>query len=300
MKDEISGPDGSDGPGSPDDGRIDALVRAAAAARGASLDWHPDPAQLADYCLDALPPEEQERVREHLPLCAACAQLVLDLKAIAAAPAADGAPEEPAPDLDAAWRRMAARLELGEEGRATRRPPAPASRSGAWALAASLLLSVGLLAWGLGLRRDLESARQPNADLAMIDLTPLGENLERSAEAPRQVPAAAGIRNLLLQLDLGNPRSFPHYDMRLLAPGGKVVWRAPGVRRSEQGFFLLEIPREALSVQGLYRVEIEGWPEAAPTPTPPSPTAPTSPTSPTLLAAYTFVVPASTPSPGTR
>jgi hypothetical protein len=293
MKDDLTDSAGLTGPTAPDDaedGQLDALVRSAAAARSARLDGHPDPSQLADYCLDALEPGEQEKIREHLPLCAACAQVVLDLKAIAAPPAAGGAAAEPAmADLESEWRRLEARLAPAAEGRRARRPPAPASWRGSWALAASLLLSVGLLAWGIDLRRDLDRARQPGADVALVDLAPLGKDPERSVEGPKQVPATAAIRHLLLQLDLGEVHSFRRYDMRLLAPGGKVAWQQAGVRRDETGSFLLEIPRETLSAPGLYRVEIAGVqaadaPGAAPVP----------------LAAYEFVVPAGTPSTSTR
>ncbi len=290
MKDDLTDSAGPGGPDDPDDGQLDALVRAAAAARSARLDGHPDPGQLADYCLDTLEPGEQERIREHLPLCAACAQVVLDLKAIAAPPAAGGAAAEPMmADLEGEWRRLAARLAPAEEGRRARRPPAQASWRGSWALAASLLLSVGLLAWGMNLRRDLDRARQPGADVALMDLMPLGKDPERSAEGPKQVPAAAAVRHLLLQLDLGEVRSYRRYDMRLLAPGGKIAWQRAGVRRDETGSFLLEIPRETLSEPGVYRVEIAGLqaadaPGAAPAP----------------LAAYEFVVPAGTPSTSTR
>ncbi len=249
------------------DARLDALVRASAAARQAALAGHPDPDELADYSLGALPPAEMERLAEHLALCAGCAQVVLDLTAILRAePAATAAP--PA-ELDREWERLAARLRLQEEEEATGPKPAerratPFPRSlppaaGSWALAASLLLAAGLLAWGVSQHRELAQTGQPSADVALLNLNPLGVGTptERSGERlPEAVPPAGATVALLL--NLGELRTFPSYGIELRAPDGSLAWQETGALRAASGQFLLEIPRQSLAAAGTYRVEVSG------------------------------------------
>jgi len=242
-------------PGS--DGRLEALLRQVVAARGAKLERHPDADEWVDYCLHALGPDDQERLADHLALCPECAHLVLDLKAITKPPPAG--PAEPPADLAAQWARLASR--------AARHPRADAAarvRPRTWALAASLVVSAGLLAWALSLRRDLERERQPRADVALADLTPVARGGERTLQTPAEAVIPAGVGRVVLLLNLGDLRTFPRYRVELVAPAGRRLWTSRDVRRAEDGTFLLDVPAAALPAPGLYRVLVEGVGDAGP------------------------------------
>jgi hypothetical protein len=127
-------------------------------------------------------------------------------------------------------------------------------------LAATLLSALGLLAWGLGLRRDLEAVRGPRADFVMLDLAPEKVGAERSAEAPARAYVRGDQSRILLLLNLGDLRQFASYRMELIERGKGVRWAASGVPRNEDGTFLLEIPAEQLRAKP-YRVRLYGQDE---------------------------------------
>jgi hypothetical protein len=233
--------------------RLDALVRAAAASRRRRLLDHPETDELVAYALDALSTAEKERIEEHLALCKDCAQLVLDLRAIVAPPPERDEPASPA--LAREWDRLRDRLE--------RRQARPAASGGpstktAWLLAASVLVALGLLAWDLSLRRSLERARQPRADLQLVDLAPVTRGAERSPEHPVEVTVGPGVGKVVLLLNLGDLRSFPRYGLVLLGPSGRIVWQAADALRGEDGTFLLEVPADVLAAPGLYHLRLDG------------------------------------------
>jgi hypothetical protein len=263
------------------DDELDALVRAAAAAVPPALEGHPDPDELADYCLQALPPEEMDRLAEHLAACASCAQVVLDLMAILTAEpgagAAAGAGERA--ELDRQWERLAPRLQAAEPSARRALPRG----QGAWALAlaASLLLSAGLLVWGVSQHRQLAQTGEPRADVAFLGLAPLATG-ERSAEHLPQTVPTAGAR-IVLQLDLANFTKFPRYGMELRAPDGSLAWQTTGALQASTGQFVLEIPRRSLTATGTYHVLLSGLGDREPV----------------RLAEYAFAVPApQPPTPG--
>jgi hypothetical protein len=228
------------GPDLESDGHLDATIRAATAGRAATLGTHPDPDRLVDYCLDMLSPQERDEVQEHLVLCAFCAQLVLDLDALAAPNAAEAADYRPAHQAGTAYR------------------PSAAARTTAWALAASLLLSIGLLAWTFQLRRDLQYAVQPRADVALVDLTPVNRGAERSAERQAPVRVPTGVSRVVLLLNLGDLRSYPRYRVELEAPSGEIAWRSGDARRSDDGSLVLDLPAAILSPAGRFKVHLDG------------------------------------------
>jgi hypothetical protein len=235
------------------DVQVDALARAVAAAKSAQLDRHPEPDELVDYYLGTLLSTEVERIQDHLALCRDCAKLVLDLSAITRkAPAGEG---RPTPELKAEWEKLRSRLERRQSTSLVR---SRLTRTTPWALAASLLLSACLLVWDLNLHRSLDRGGLPRADLVLVDLAPAARGAERSEERPVQVRFPAGAAKLVLLLNLGDLRSFPHYEMQLLAPGGRVRWRTDDAPRGEDGTFLLEVSRDMLAAPGLYHVLLEG------------------------------------------
>jgi hypothetical protein len=239
------------------DDELDALVRAAAAAAvPPALEGHPDPDELADYCLQALPLEEMDRLADHLAACASCAQVVLDLMAILTAGPGAGtaAAAGERAELDRQWERLAPRLQAAEPSARRALPPG----QGAWALAlaASLLLSAGLLAWGVSQHRQLAQTGEPRADVAFLGLEPLATGERSGGRLPPAVPAAGAT--IVLQLDLADFTKFPRYGMELRAPDGSLAWQTTGALQASTGQFVLEIPRRSLTVTGTYHVVLSG------------------------------------------
>ena len=242
----------SDAVGDPE-ARLDELVRAAAESRRRGGLRHPETDDLVNYSTGALSPAEDESIQEHLALCNECAQLVLDLRAILAPPRERE--EQASPALVQEWERLRARLD--------RRPLPPVDLDTpfsklAWLLAASLVVTLGLLTWDLGLYRSLELARQPLSDLQLVDLAPLAGGAERSPEHPVEVAVAPLVRKVALLLNLGELRSFPRYTVTLVDPDDRVAWRAPAAWRGEDGTFVLEVPRQSLATLGPYRIVLDG------------------------------------------
>lgn len=238
------------------DDTLDAALRSLFAERPAPEGEHPTPDELLDYHLRALPPEDEDRVEEHLAGCAECARLVLDF-AVFSDP---GTPPAPHPALrrEATWKKLQERLAASplpaSPGPAHWwRTPAPA-----WGLAAaSLLLAVGLLVWGLSLRLRLQQVEEPRTDVAFAALAPREQVTERAGERVRQVFLPRGTGRLALTLTLGEVRSFPSYRMELLAANGITIWRASGVTRGADGTFALELPARRLP-SNTYRVRLYG------------------------------------------
>jgi hypothetical protein len=237
---------------------LDALVCAAASRRRGGL-IHPEPDELVAYCKGFLSSAEEERIQEHLALCRDCAQLVLDLRAALAPAPADG--ESATPALERQWDRLQDRLGRGRPRLVAAGNP---SIRMAWLLAASLLVGVGLVAWDLSLRRSLERALQPQANLQLVDLAPLNQGVRRSPEHPVEVAMAPEVAKVVLLLDLGDLRRFPRYTVALADPTDRVAWRAPA-RRGEDGTFLLEMPAQSLATPGLYRILLDGLSDGVPT-----------------------------------
>jgi hypothetical protein len=237
------------GPPTGDDRKLEVELRAVAEARSQGLAGHPSPQELVDYHLGVLPSEEADHLQEHLSFCRECSQVVIDLVAFSG-PAEK--PLRPATDLDREWDRLQDRLQRESGQRATR--PLFGWRL-ALAVAASLLLVLGLFGWNLSLRKDLREA--PRADIAMADLAPERRGVERAAEAPVRVRLRPDQARLLLVLNLGDLREFPAYRIELIDPDRGVLWEQSGIPRTDEGTFLLEIPSRMLAPK-LYEVRLYG------------------------------------------
>lgn len=233
------------GPFDADDRTLDGAVRAAAQAAREGLSDHPTPDQLADYSLGVHAPEDEDLIQEHLTLCGECAELVLGLGGLAAAPS-DGEEEEASRPLrfDAARKTGAAPRPTG--GGVLR-----------WALAASLVVGAGLLLWGGWLRSELAAARAPSADVVVADLVPVGSTaVQRGGTVPR-VEVPAGADRLVLLLNLGEVTSSPRHRIELAGPDGEVVWRAEDVRPDDLGAFVVDLLAATLA-PGAYELRLFG------------------------------------------
>jgi hypothetical protein len=109
---------------------------------------HPIPEDLAAYRSDALTAVHEQEIRTHLVACQECRELLLDLAALETSPpqAEDGG--IPEIELEAAWRQQKKRLFPVRHRSLT--------HFGGWAVAASLLLVVGALAFEVRKLRRIE------------------------------------------------------------------------------------------------------------------------------------------------
>lgn len=257
-----------------DDTLLDELIRAAG-HKSHEAGAHLSAEDLALYHLDQASPELTARVRSHIADCGECARALLDLAEFPIPSAA-----QPAADLeqvDAEWREIEEKMGWQPETRtrdlAGHGPGAAASAPGAdslpgglpgsgkrtfdavpmaWplALAAVVLIALGLGIWGLGLKnqsRALEQRLQVAgsgslANLPIFKPNATGEGLTRGA--PEQV--------LLLPSDA--PGAFLYFD-RILAAGPLTAHIRPGqdqaavefpLRPQTGGLYTLQLARELL------------------------------------------------------
>jgi hypothetical protein len=241
----------TEGPFEGGDRQVDAAVRAVGRADRRALADHPSPGQLADYSLGLHAREEEALIQEHLALCAECAEVVLGL--MDTSETGEGREVPSRAELEREWERLQAGSAPPAPGSALFPPlPAPALT---WGLAASLVVCVGLLVWGLRLRGELAEARGPEAEVVLADLVPEGAVGERGGGEPPRVQLP-GAGRLVLLLNLGDLRTFPRYRIEIAGPRGEIVW-ADDVRRSDVGGFALDLPAEAVT-PGIYEVRLYG------------------------------------------
>jgi len=195
---------------------------------------HPMPDELVDYQAGDVTAAERERIQEHLALCAACSQAVLDVAPLPEVRLSDRT-------VTAAWARF--------EGR--RRPAV-----GPLSLAAALFLAVLGLGCELSLLR--REAAAPRAGLQIVDLLPAGEDVQRSGgDASAAVQAPEWVDHLVLVLNLTQDPVLPVYAFRITAADGREVWRGENLRPSTDGVLALEVPRRLLPA-GEYRIGLSG------------------------------------------
>jgi anti-sigma factor RsiW len=254
-------------------GSFSEALRAYAEEARRKLGEHPAVEVLAAYHEGRLPEAEQERVADHLALCTACRELLLDLAKGADLGPAEGTQPLSDRDVAAAWEGVRGRLEEEPGAKpASRaeplRPPGPTAREPAasprteprrapertapprrrpLALAASLLLGVGLF-WGASaLYRSWQQA-----NTVLVELSP-EEERTRGSEGSATVPADAKRFALILNLPEGEP--VVPYEAEV-ARGEQVVLRPPPVDRGD-GTLRLDLTRDDLP-PGDYRVRLFG------------------------------------------
>lgn len=259
------------------------LLKARVEAATSGPVGHPPLETLEAFAEGALPPEEEKRVRDHLPLCRDCTDFVLALGE--GLPASGESGEVPAEQVESAW------SDLQEEIRRAQPAPPPFANP-RWPLllaAALALLAVGLSVWCLELRlenlrlaeqarsgstatrsvseqlaeekrrvtdqsrqiaelrRSLEETLRPRINTPIFDLAPRSR---RSGGAPGEsvleIPASADLFTLVLEPE--NSRPYPAYSVEILDAQGKLLWRLEGLTRSEFGNFTVTLARDALPV----------------------------------------------------
>lgn len=265
---------------SDDEQNLRTLLKARVEAASRSPAGHPPLETLEAFAEGALPPEEERRIREHLPLCRDCTDFVLALGDLQA-PGESG--EVPAEEVASAWGDLQEEIRRGT-------PAPPPSASPRWPLllaAALALLAVGLSVWCLQLRREnfrlaeqarsgstatrsvseqlaeerrrvadqgrqiaelrrnLEETLRPRINTPIFDLAPRSRRSGAAPEEPvLEIPASADLFTLVLEA--GDSRSYPAYSVEILDAQGKVLWNLEGLTRSEFGNFTVTLARRDL------------------------------------------------------
>lgn len=243
--------------------RLRAAARALAEAEEGALAHHPEPATLLAYQLRQLSSEEAERLRDHLALCGDCSRLVLQIESFPDLPPLPADRLLSDRQMAAEWALLGRRI--GLDAAAPAAAPAPRRLSPPrvplpWAVAASLLLAttLGLGVWVHRLLGKVDVLAGPQVNLAVADLDPEGSGPREGTSAePAELHPAASTDRILLILNLADWRPFAAYRLRMTNAAGQVVWESGDLARSDQGHFLLTLPR-ALLPAGTYRLQLSG------------------------------------------
>jgi hypothetical protein len=254
---------------------IDEAVGAVGAELGSDGTEHPSARELTAYHHGELPPEDTERIRDHLALCRHCADLVLDF-------ASFGEPEAEAVEggegLPAVWESLRSRLGDEKPSPATvipfpRRAPPRLPRS--TLIAASLLAAVfggwTIFRWQseaataerlaraeariAELERDRDELVEPQLLVPVADLFPPSYQRGSDEVPTLGVPRAARI--FVLQLHLADPGTHPDYSLRIVSADGEEIWSGTGLRQTSAGHFRIALPRRLLPA-GRYGIELYG------------------------------------------
>lgn len=243
-------------------------LRTAARALAASErgDFHPSAEELLSYQAGELERERADRVLRHLAVCAECARTVLDVETFPEIEPVDESRALSTADVAGRWTRFEERLRRES-------PPATApldflrrvaswlgipwhSLSFARATAAVLLLATAGLSWTLlSERRPAGEALGPRLNPVLTELAPADASGRRGeAELLRLPPESAGV---VLSLALVDPRSYPAYEIEIVAEDGATAWRSSDLHRGREGNFTVWIERDYLPA-GSYRIEVRG------------------------------------------
>jgi hypothetical protein len=250
---------------------LEPALRALTARAEGQLGLHPSSETLVAYHEGRLAGEERERLRDHLALCADCAQLLLDLAGFAEVEIPTGLRGPTEGEVDEAWQAMRGRL--GEEeapGVAAASPllpnvvplsrPVPRAQPSyvKWALAASWLLVAGLGFWVFELRRENARLEEPAVNVAVVDLSAEGEQVRGAERGSVKISSVAG--RAVLDLDAaGLPQHSAGYEVEILSgPGtGRVLWTGRELKRSRDDHFTLDLLPGFLP-PGPYRLRLFG------------------------------------------
>jgi len=214
-------------------------IRALAEEERRALSDHPMPDELVDYQAGDVTAEEEARIQEHLALCPACARAVLEVGALPEVRLSERT-------VDAEWARFQARTGT--------QPGRRRSAVGPWSAAAALFLVVLGLTFEMGrLRREAGGVDAPRVGGQIVDLLPVGEDVQRSAGGAEAVQAPAWVDHLVLILNLTREPVLPVYAFRITAADGREIWRGGDLRPGADGALTLEVPRRLLPA-GEYRI----------------------------------------------
>jgi hypothetical protein len=222
----------------------DALRRLAEHERR-SLGDHPTPEELVAYRNGELTEPEAEQIRDHLALCHDCADLLLDLADFGhLAPPEGIAPASPE-EVDRAWASLQGRIAEAAVPSTPERtapvvqlhvvsPYAEPSRQDwrTWALAASVILAVGLGAWNLSLQQRVREGLAPRAGGPVVDLK---NETTRGADKTAEISAKAGG---YLALDPTDQVQGEEYEAEIADDRGSSVYPVLHIFGDEPNIFI--------------------------------------------------------------
>lgn len=143
-------------------------------------------------------------------------------------------------ELEAQWRRLHGRLE--REGRLSRVRPF-ASRALPLAVAALLVLTLGLGGWVVSLRQQVDGLRGPRPNPEVISLLP-EDGTVRALAGDGEATAAGG--RLVLILNHGGSGAQTDFRLDVNAPDGPTLFTVEGLERRPLGNFTVELPTDLL------------------------------------------------------
>jgi hypothetical protein len=219
-------------------------------------------------------------MREHLVECDECRQVVLDMESFE-----DdllGAPEPKSESLDEQWTAFQERLQppsLKTEGLAElpprcdvpasaprlerrKRPAAASPWAGQWALAATVMLSLGLgtlvTFQHSQLQESLQQSQAPRPNPIIVQLVPEGSPGLRGASS-QVLPISPSVSGLMVILAAPDARPFPEYRAEIFRQGtDKPLYSVEGLQPQEGGLLQLFLPSLPAAT---YRFELFGLEE---------------------------------------
>lgn len=245
---------------------LKAAVDAFAAAGDGARD-HPSPDELLSFHAGDLGRDDRERVTRHLAQCAECTEAVLDVARFPDVEARESSRRLSQRDVEERRRKLRTRLAVAadRDADAGRVVAIHAKRSewlrSAWfaraAAAALLAVALGLSAMVAAWRQQAMKAAMPRVNVPIVELAARAEPGERGEAGDRTIRVPADAEGVLLVLALVDPRMHPGYSAVIRQAGGeeRAVWSSEAIRRSPEGVFSIEIPREFLAA-GRYEIEI--------------------------------------------
>jgi hypothetical protein len=224
---------------------------------GRGREDHPSVEMLAAYHDDQLSPETDEEIQEHFVDCRECPELVLDLDRFTSPEAMEAAKGDLSDTLvDTAWRRLRLRLALETQ---------PARSALRWLRSPLLAWSVTMLLTPCAVHLWLRVGKLADEirGFEVPQLNPPSLRVEpavavRGDEPPPPVlEVPAGARQFLLILFSGDLSSYQEYSLEIRTVQGDGVWAERGLRKSEDGSFVITLSRRFLPA-GLYLFLVTG------------------------------------------
>lgn len=228
---------------------------------------HPSAETLLAYHDDELSEAEARDVREHLSLCRECAETVVDLANFPDVEPRDEAFRLSTEEKEVHWQELLGRIEerggFEEDLVRTKTSPTtgpPTTRWRPYLMAAVLAVAtLGLGWWIAQLQQAPLPGPAPEANLAVIELAPLGVSVLRGEDA-HELPESISSLVVLLALPDLQPLEDAAVVVRKQGPEGEVVWRRSGLVRTPTGHFSVRLPREMLP-PGTYHLTLTGTTE---------------------------------------
>jgi hypothetical protein len=219
-------------------------------SRPDSMD-HPSPDRWLAYQRGELPAEEEARLQEHLARCRDCFDLAEGAAAFAAPDGEPGTAEE-----TALWNLLRPQLDpppgpvdnVRDISAGPRRRQSFGGRLPMLLAASFLVALVGMSAWNLRLRGEVDALRAPQPNAPMVDFSAAARDVGDVAPGERTVPAGAAT------WVFHPPGDLPVYRLTLRdAAGGGALW-AVALHRDEDFALTLQLP--AGLPPGRYRLEL--------------------------------------------